>query len=131
MSFRFAVPILAVVAVPVIAAAALLAAFAHDFVSADVAPSPGRAIEGSVWIVTGLIAWWRVPGNRIGPLATAFGFVDVVSLMYWDAALPFSLAPIVGAFIFAIGVHMFLAFPTGRLQTRTDRAVVASPTSRR
>ena len=29
------------------------------------------------------------------------------------------------AFIFAIGVHLFLAFPTGRLQTRTDRAVVA------
>ena len=125
MSSRLAVPILALVAIPVIAAAALLAAFAHEFVSEDVAPSPGRVIEGSVWIVTGLIAWWRVPGNRIGPLATAFGFVDVASLLYWDAALPFSLAPIVGAFIFAIGVHMFLAFPSGRLQTRTDRAVVA------
>ena len=125
MSSRLAVPILALVAVPVIAAAALLAAFAHEFVSEDVAPSPGRVIEGSVWIVTGLIAWWRVPGNRIGPLATAFGFVDVASLLYWDAALPFALAPIVGAFIFAIGVHLFLAFPTGRLQTRTDRAVVA------
>ena len=125
MSSRLAVPILALVAVPVIAAAALLAAFAHEFVSEDVAPSPGRVIEGSVWIVTGLIAWWRVPGNRIGPLATAFGFVDIASLLYWDAALPFSLAPIVGAFIFAIGVHLFLAFPTGRLQTRTDRAVVA------
>ena len=112
-------------AVPVIAAAALLAAFAHEFVSEDVAPSPGRVIEGSVWIVTGLIAWWRVPGNRIGPLATAFGFVDIAGLLYWDAALPFSLAPIVSAFIFAIGVHLFLAFPTGRLQTRTDRAVVA------
>jgi signal transduction histidine kinase len=125
MSSRLAVPILALVAVPVIAAAALLAAFAHEFVSEDVAPSPGRVIEGSVWIVTGLIAWWRVPGNRIGPLATAFGFVDIASLLYWDAALPFSLAPIVGAFIFAIGVHLFLAFPSGRLQTRTDRAVVA------
>ena len=125
MSSRLAVPILALVAVPVIAAAALLAAFAHEFVSEDVAPSTGRVIEGSVWIVTGLIAWWRVPGNRIGPLATAFGFVDVAGLLYWDAALPFSLAPIVAAFIFAIGVHLFLAFPTGRLQTRTDRAVVA------
>ena len=125
MSSRLAVPILALVAVPVIAAAALLAAFAHEFVSEDVAPSPGRVIEGSVWIVTGLIAWWRVPGNRIGPLATAFGFVDIAGLLYWDAALPFSLAPIVAAFIFAIGVHLFLAFPTGRLQTRTDRAVVA------
>ena len=125
MSSRLAVPILALVAVPVIAAAALLAAFAHEFVSEDVAPSTGRVIEGSVWIVTGLIAWWRVPGNRIGPLATAFGFVDIAGQLYWDAALPFSLAPIVTAFIFAIGVHLFLAFPTGRLQTRTDRAVVA------
>ena len=56
-------------------------------------------IEGSVWIVTGLIAWWRVPGNRIGPLATAFGFVDIAGQLYWDAPLPSSLAPIVSAFV--------------------------------
>ena len=87
--------------------------------------SHGQAIEGSVWIVTGLIAWWRVPGNRIGPLATAFGFVDIAGQLYWDAALPFSLAPVVSAFVFAIGVHLFLAFPSGRLQTRSERSVVA------
>ena len=119
MSSRLAVPILALVAVPVIAAAALLAAFAHEFVSEDVAPSMGRVIEGSVWIVTGLIAWWRVPGNRIGPLATAFGFVDIAGQLYWNAALPFSLAPMIDSFMFAIGVHLFLAFPSGRLQTRS------------
>jgi hypothetical protein len=131
MSSRLAVPILALVAVPVIAAAALLAAFAHGFVSEDVAPSPGRAIEGSVWIVTGLIAWWRVPGNRIGPLATAFGFVDVASLLYWDAALPFSLAPIVGAFIFAIGsTCSWRSRPAACRRLPTARSS-PSPTSRR
>jgi signal transduction histidine kinase len=114
MNGRLAVSIATVAGVPVIAAAALLVAFDH-----------GQAIEGSVWIVTGLIAWWRVPGNRIGPLATAFGFVDIAGELYWDAALPFTLAPVVSSFVFAIGVHLFLAFPSGRLQTRTERTVVA------
>jgi signal transduction histidine kinase len=111
---RLAVSIATVAAVPVIAAAALLVTFDH-----------GQVIEGSVWIVTGLIAWWRVPGNRIGPLATAFGFVDIAGQLYWDAALPFSLASVISAFVFAIGVHLFLAFPSGRLQTRSERALVA------
>jgi signal transduction histidine kinase len=110
---RLAVSIATVAAVPVIAAAALLVTFDH-----------GQVIEGSVWIVTGLIAWWRIPGNRIGPLATAFGFVDIAGQMYWDAPLPFSLASVISAFVFAIGVHLFLAFPSGRLQTRIERFVV-------
>jgi signal transduction histidine kinase len=117
---RLAVSIVTLLAVPVIAAAALLLVFDREFATVD----GGRVIEPSIWIVTGLIAWWRVPGNRIGPLATAFGFVDIVGQLYWDAALPFSLAPVISAFVFAIGVHLFLAFPSGRLQTRIERAVV-------
>jgi hypothetical protein len=121
---RLGVAILAILAIPVIATA-LLVAFGHDFVREDLEASKGRVIEGAIWIVAGLIAWWRVPGNRIGPLATAFGFVDIADQLTWNAALPFSLAQVVSAFVFAIGVHLFLAFPSGRLQTRSDRAVVA------
>jgi signal transduction histidine kinase len=121
---RRAVPIVTIIAVPTIAAAALLPGSAPDLLSEDVAPSKDRVIESSIWIVTGLIAWWRVPGNRIGPLAVAFGFADIAGLLYWNEALPFTLAPIVSAFIFAIGVHLFLAFPSGYLETRTERAVV-------
>jgi signal transduction histidine kinase len=124
VSARVAVPILAILAIPVIAAAALLVAFDHEFVSEDLEGSRGQVIEGSIWIVTGLIAWWRVPGNRIGPLSTAFGFVDIAGQLYWDAALPFTLAPVITSFLFAIGVHLFLAFPSGRLQTRSERALV-------
>ena len=125
MKARVAVSIATIVAIPVIAAAVLLVVFGHKFVTDDGAESSGQVIEGSVWIVTGLIAWWRVPGNRIGPLATAFGFVDIASQLYWDAALPYSLAQVISAFVFAIGVHLFLAFPSGRLQTRGERALVA------
>jgi signal transduction histidine kinase len=121
---RLAVVILAILAIPVVGTA-LLVAFGHDFARQDLEASNGRVIEAAVWIVTGLIAWWRVPGNRIGPLATAFGFVDVVDQLTWNAALPFTVAQVVSAFVFAIGVHLFLAFPSGRLQTRSDRAVVA------
>ena len=113
MNARLAISIATVAAVPVIVAAALLVTFDR-----------GQVIEGSVWIVTGLIAWWRVPGNRIGPLATAFGFVDIAGQLYWDAPLSSSLAPVISAFVFAIGVHLFLAFPSGRLQTRIERFVV-------
>ncbi len=107
MNARVAVPILAILAIPMITAAALLVVFDHTFVDANVSDSLGGVLVDAIWIVTGLIAWWRVPDNRIGALLTAFGFVEITGQLYWDAALPFTIASVASAFTFAIGVHLF------------------------
>ncbi len=125
MTARIAVPILAILAIPVIAAAALLVALDHTFIIEERSNPLGGVLVDAIWIATGLVAWWRVPDNRTGPLLTALGFVEISGLLYWDAALPFTLAALTSAFLFAIGVHLFLAFPSGRLETRSERAVVA------
>lgn len=125
MTARIAVPILAILAIPVVAAAALLVALDHTFIIDERSDALGGVLVDAIWIATGLVAWWRVPDNRTGPLLTALGFVEISGQLYWDAALPFTLAALTSAFLFAIGVHLFLAFPSGRLETRSERAVVA------
>ena len=84
-------------------------------------------IDG-IWIACGLVACWRRPNNLVGPLVTAFGFVDMSQELYWDAALPFTIAPLVSAFTIAIAIHLFLAYPSGRLTTAPQRALVGSRT---
>src|SRR5262249_40011563 len=60
------------------------------------------------------------------PLMTAVGFVEVAQQLYWNAALPFTIAELVAFFAFPIWLHLFLAFPSGRLQTRFERSLVTS-----
>ena len=44
---------------------------------------------GLLWILAGLIAWWKRPGNRPGALMTAAGFrSSAVASRAWDASLP-------------------------------------------
>jgi signal transduction histidine kinase len=110
----------------VIAAAALLVAFAHAFQPFGRAEKLAQVATNGIWIIAGLIAWQRRPRNRVGPLMTAVGFADVAQQLYWNSALPFTLAELVAFFAFPIGLHLFLAFPSGRLQTRFERALVTS-----
>ena len=80
----------------------------------------------ATWIVAGLVAWQRRPGNRVGPLMTALGFLELLPQLYWDAALPFTVAELVSFFTLPVAIHLFLAFPSGRLSTRFERGYVAS-----
>jgi signal transduction histidine kinase len=116
---------LALAGAAVIGAAALLVAFAHDFQPFGPAEKLAQVLTDAIWITTGLIAWQRRPGNRVGPLMTAVGFVDVAQQLYWHSALPFTLAALAAFFFAGLTLHLFLAFPSGRLQTRFERAFVA------
>jgi signal transduction histidine kinase len=109
----------------VIAAAALLVAFAHGFQPFGRAEKLAQVVTDGIWIAAGLIAWQRRPGNLVGPLMTAVGFLDVAQQLYWHAALPFTLANLVAFLFFPISLQLFLAFPSGRLQTRFERRFVA------
>jgi signal transduction histidine kinase len=79
------------------------------------------------YVLGGLIAWTRRPESRFGPLMIAAGFANFVSTLSWTTndftytvgqALDF-LAP-------AVFLHLFLAFPSGRLGGRTERIVVVA-----
>jgi signal transduction histidine kinase len=77
------------------------------------------------YIVAGLIAWDRRPESRFGPLMVAAGFAMFLSSLGWangtlvqSIGQAFDLVP---AIVF---LHVFLAFPSGRLEHRFERALV-------
>ena len=80
---------------------------------------------GWTFIATGLFAWWRQPHNRFGALMTAVGFVWFLgTLTASDVPGLFALGGVIGALPYAILLHMLVAFPTGRLETRWERILV-------
>jgi signal transduction histidine kinase len=85
----------------------------------------GGSIMAS-FIGTGLYAWYRRPGNRVGPLMTAVGFAAfLASLVSSNEPAVFMTGIVLGSLYILITAHMLLAFPTGRLETRGHRRIVA------
>ena len=84
-------------------------------------------VIGWGFIGTGLFAWWRRPGNRVGRLMTVVGFAwFLASLSDSGAALPHTVGLFVGLVWGGFFVQMLLAFPSGRLESRRERAIVAA-----
>ena len=106
--------------------------------ASDGSPEPvARAITVD-WIVlsyilAGLIAWWCRPESRFGPLMVAAGFAAFLSHLSWTSlALPYAIdvpytigmtASLLPPVIF---LHVFLAFPSGRLERWFERTLVAA-----
>jgi signal transduction histidine kinase len=79
------------------------------------------------YILSGLIAWWRRPDTRLGPLMIAAGFVTALSsLSSASAAIPFTIGQAFDLVPIAVFLHVFLAFPTGRLDGPLERSVVGA-----
>ena len=68
------------------------------------------------YIVAGLIAWWRRPDSRFGLLMVAAGFVNFLATLDWaTAAVPFTIGAVFDVLPPILFLHVFLAYPTGRL----------------
>ena len=77
------------------------------------------------FIAAGLIGWSRRPQNRTGALMVAVGFsLFIGALNESDSSIPFTLGFVFGTLFIAIFIHLLLAFPSGRLTTRLERALV-------
>jgi signal transduction histidine kinase len=110
------------------AAAACSVSLAH---TSDHVDEPGVQATLMVWmvlsyVVTGLVAWWRRPG-RFGPLMIVAGFAIFVPSLSWSnvpglytIGITFDLVPAV------LFMHVFLAFPSGRLEWWIERALVVA-----
>ncbi|HWT92578.1 MAG TPA: sensor histidine kinase [Solirubrobacteraceae bacterium] len=84
------------------------------------------AIMGS-YIGVGLSAWWRRPRNRIGALMTAAGFsAFFLPLSAANSSLFYTIGATLGSIGYIIVAHLVLAFPTGRLETASQRRLIAA-----
>src|SRR5947209_11554974 len=75
---------------------------------------------------TGLYVWRRRPGSNIGPLMIAVGFSGLLkALAFSNDSVVFTIASLGEVLIYALLVHLLLSFPSGRLDSRLDRGLVA------
>jgi signal transduction histidine kinase len=100
--------------------------------TSDSADPPGAwaaaaLVVGWSFIGVGLFAWGRRPDNRVGLLMVATGFAWLVAGSgFSDLPLVFTLGNMLGSVFFAVAIHLLLAFPTGRLQSRAERWIIGS-----
>ncbi len=84
-------------------------------------------VIGGAFIGTGLLAWMRRPENRFGSLMVAVGFAYCLSgLVVSTDPWPFMAGALLLPLPYAILVHVLLAFPSGRLGGRAERALVVA-----
>ena len=79
------------------------------------------------YTVSGLVAWWRRPASRLGPLMLLLGFSMALTPLQWSSQ-PWlhSIGHLFDMVPAAVFLHVFLAFPSGRLTTRAERLLVGS-----
>lgn len=79
------------------------------------------------YIAAGLIAWWRRPGSRLGPLMVAGGFTTgLLSLQFVEEDLLWTFGSTLDILPAAIFLHVSLAFPSGLLRSSAERALVGA-----
>ncbi len=79
------------------------------------------------YILAGVIAWARRPDSRFGPLMVAAGFAIFLSSLQWSSAgIPYTLGLAFDLLPVALFLHLFLAYPSGRLMLRRERLVVVA-----
>jgi len=93
-------------------------------------PAPGatalHVAAGLSFIGVGVVVWSREPANRTGLLTAAVGLAwFVTDVRYLPSSVAFTVADLVGApLAYAVLAHLAVAFPSGRLRSRSERAVV-------
>ena len=77
------------------------------------------------FVAAGAVAWWCRPYNRLGLLMMAAGFALLLrQLRYSHDALVFTLFFALGELCFALVPHSALAYPSGEIRRRAERALV-------
>ncbi len=79
----------------------------------------------AAYTLCGVVAWWRRPTSRLGPLMILTGFCALATTLTWSSA---AVAQTVGQALdllpLVLIVHVFLAFPSGRARPWPDRVLV-------
>jgi signal transduction histidine kinase len=79
------------------------------------------------YVLCGLVAWSRRPESRFGPLMIAAGFGPLLSrLSDLHASLPNTVGEVCRLLPVVLFLHVFLAYPSGRLERQFERKLVAA-----
>ncbi|MFG1815916.1 sensor histidine kinase [Kribbella sp. NPDC049174] len=77
------------------------------------------------YLISGTLAWWRRPESRLGPLMIATAFVMALTALQWSSVPALhAIGHLLDMVPAAMFLHVFLAYPTGQLQTGPRRAIV-------
>lgn len=94
------------------------------------APEIHAAIVGWItlsYVLCGLAAWWRRPESRFGPLMVVAGFSPFFSrLSDADAEVLHAVGEALALLPLVLFLHVFLAYPSGRLERRPERVIVGT-----
>lgn len=86
-----------------------------------------RLIVGWTFTGVGLVAWRRRPDSRVGVLLCAVGLAWLVALLAAsNQEWVFAAGAVLSSASVVVYGHLLLAFPTGRLESRPARIVVAA-----
>ena len=79
------------------------------------------------FVGAGLVALRRRPYARFGLLLAAVGFAALLGALHdANGALPYTIGVLTANLVFAVLAHAVLAFPTGRLGSRANRALATA-----
>ena len=114
-----------------VAAFSFVDAFHSETVSAELGEPLVVAMlvnwNTAAYVLCGLVAWSRRPASRFGPLLIAAGFANFLSTLSWTTNdLSYTIGQALDFLPPVLFLHVFLAFPTGRLHGRVERAIVAA-----
>ena len=77
------------------------------------------------YIFAGIVAWRRRPDSFFGQLMILSGFVTQLSILQWtDQPFLNTVGRLCDLLVAAVWLHLFLAYPSGRLAGRAERVVV-------
>lgn len=100
--------------------------------TSDHVREPGVNATLMVWMVAlyisaGLVAWWRRPDSRFGRLLVAAGFgIFLTSLTWATTPLLFTIGVAFDLVASVLFLHVFLAFPSGRVTGALERGLLAT-----
>src|SRR4051812_48018546 len=79
------------------------------------------------YVVAGIVAWLRRPASRLGPLLIASGLGIGLSGLQYSHAEPWqTIGEALDLLPAALFLHVYLAFPDGRLRSRSERLLVGA-----
>jgi hypothetical protein len=85
-------------------------------------------LVGLSFVAAGLVAWWLWPDNRTGPLMVLVGFLWRLGQFefVFDPEWVHTMGEWVRPLHIAVFAHLLLAFPSGRLESNSVRALVVA-----
>ena len=112
-----------------VSAVSITLALTNDAIGAELGEPLVIALL-AVWITTayvfgGLIAWSRRAASRFGPLMITAGFLMALTTLSWSTNdVAFTVGQAFDVVVPVLFLHVFLAFPDGRLHGRFEHALV-------